>query len=184
MQIYKKIGVIVLAMCFQGALAWAASQKSEDQKVWNSYIDTKKSFEKDVHNLVIDKWPKEKFLAQSHLNLELARLSQKDAQFDYIVKNNSERIDRNKGLNDFADFDWSDKDEKTLTYNDKSYAKQSREVARLDKQYNQLDGRSDFEKHLTDVKGTVEYRSIEDRYHDMVAKLETTWKNIKRDLKN
>ena len=164
--------------------AKAANQKSEDQSVWNNYISAKKTFEKEVHGLVTTKWPNEKMLSEAHLQLELARLGQKDDQFDYVLKNNPQRIDRNKGLDDFADLDWSAKDQNALAGTDKSYATKTQEVARLEKAYSRLKGRSDFEGHLKEVKGTLEYRSIEDRYHDMVTKLEMTWKNIKRDIKN
>lgn len=162
----------------------AGNQKSEDQAVWNNYISAKKTFEKDVHGLVGTKWPKEKGLSDAHLKLELARLDQKDSQFDYVLKQNPQRIDRNKGLDDFADLGWTDEDQNALAETDKSYATHSQEIVRLEKSYTKLKGRSDFEGHLNDVKGTMEYRSIEDRYHDMVTKLENTWKNVKRDIKN
>jgi len=178
-------GLLVVGLFFtQIGDAKAVSQKSEDQSVWNNYISVKKTFEKDVHGLVSTKWPMEAKLSDAHLKMELARLGQKDDQFDYVLKNNPQRIDRNKGLDDFADLDWSSKDQSALVRTDKSYADKSREVAGLEKAYTNLKGRSDFESHLKEVKGTLEYRSIEDRYHDMVGRLETTWKNIKRDIKN
>lgn len=182
----KKLLVMWMAVglgFLQASVSVAVGSHKQDHKIWNSYIDSRRELEKQTHELVSKKWIDEKTISKIHLDLELARLDKKDAQFDFLIEHHPERIDRKKGLDDFANLEWSSKDEENLAHNDKKYAQKISEINQLERKYEALDGRSTFESNLSDVKNTVEYRSIQDRFHDMVSKLDASWQELKQDIK-
>ena len=75
-------------------------------------------------------------LAIIQRNLQLSLISLRNERFQYLLQKDPKRLTLDKGISKLANFEWSDKDSKTLSMQSPSYAKREKRTEELERTNN------------------------------------------------
>lgn len=97
------------------------------------YAAAQESWQRGLVELVTRTAPNFREIATVERDLQLAYIEQSTARFRYLLEHDSQRIILTNGVSQFANFDWSDKDTKTLLDSDLAYPQLQKKILELQK---------------------------------------------------
>jgi hypothetical protein len=140
-----------------------ADKVNQASKAMQHYSQAQGQWHSNLAQLVTSKKPEFTPNAMSQRNLQLSMLSLRNARFRYLLRSDPERLEFNKGVNDLSNFDWTDKDSRTLSVLNPDYEKleisTQKQRAANDKLPNWDEFRAFFK---TDLSKAPEYKKLLD----------------------
>ena len=86
------------------------------------YADAQKKYQNDLYELSVSKWPDLKPIIEINRDLQVALVDSRSMKFYYLLEHNPSKIVRNQGVSTFANFDWTDADNKILRDTNPAFA--------------------------------------------------------------
>ena len=125
------------------------------------YATAQARWQYDLAELVIRTHPVFETTAIAQRDLQLAYIEQQAVRFEYLLDHNPSRIALTEGLSAFANFEWSDEDNKALIETDPSYAELEKRVSELRKKNDEQADWPQFREYFRDtLSKTKEYERL------------------------
>ena len=109
MRFKTSVWLVVFCVWMQGAVPLGAAEakipKTGDP-AWDGYIALKNDWSHQLHDLVLEKKPEFREIADLSLQWGMADMRLDTMKFNYIRKHSPETIERDKGLPGFVKLNW------------------------------------------------------------------------------
>lgn len=133
----------------------------------------KVEFQRDLRNLVVQNRPEFEALANVSMNLQILFAEARRKKFDYLLKQDPNRIDTANGLGRFTNFDWSDDDTKNFMAESDSYRDLETRISQLKERNN---GHADWPElrayFRAELNQSAEFSGVMARFQDRQSEVE------------
>jgi hypothetical protein len=151
--------------------------------LWKDYVVAQKRLQFDVSRLLGDDRPELQEVARLQRDQQFALIELRNMRFQYVLDFEPDRLVFDKGLSEFAEFEWKDSDNEALRETNPDYFKLERWA---EKNASRLSEHPDLVKsgeHLFALQRDERYQSMIDRYQARMDDLESALDTISRAQK-
>lgn len=85
--------------------------------------DVSIGYQNDLYTLLVSEVPKYTEICKISRDLQIASVHRRDMRYEYLWKNDRDRINTNGSFNDWLNFDWTEEDDKLLLAQSPRYGK-------------------------------------------------------------
>lgn len=148
-------GLVFIFIFFHVANAFALRDAA-----WEEYSSAQKKRQVKTHHHMALRWPHLKPLLDKSQELQLAIAGEKDERFYYLSDHAPDRIHRDQGFSEFANFEWTDLDEAALSESSKSYRSNQERIQKLTQEVESHQDWEELKTELQTLKQDAHYQEI------------------------
>lgn len=170
----KWLPAIGIALVFSSSLLAA-----ETDPLWEKYIKAKITFQNDLADLLVKSHPEFEHLIVTSRDLQVAMAKMRQRTYYYLLKNDPDKISRDHGAIQWANFEWTEEDNKKLLGVDPEYVELTKTKSSL-KEKNQ--GHPDWpaaRKAFAESMKKPDYKKIHKTLMDTISEIDEALKRTR-----
>jgi hypothetical protein len=153
------------------------------EALWKDYVVAQKRLQFDISRMLGDGRPELEAVAGLQRHQQFALIELRNMRFQYVLATDPERLVYDRGLSEFAEFEWNDADDEALREANPDYAKLERWAEKNAARLAEHPDLPASGEQLVTLQRGERYRSMLERYQARMDDLESALNTISRAQK-